>query len=412
MKIVYLHQYFNTPEMTGSTHSYEMARRLVERGHEVHMVTARGRHARRGWARTEEAGIQVHWCSVPYSNYMSYSRRIRSFLRYSFVAARKATGLGGDVVFASSTPLTIALPAVYASKRLSAPMVFEVSDLWPEVPIAMGALRNPITIALARRLERFAYRNAAHVVALSPDMKAGVVAAGYPSQQVTVIPNSSDFALFDVPEQLGHEFRRRHDWLAGRPLVVYTGTLGMVNGADYLARLAAAVARRDPEIRFLVIGAGCEENKVRQAAEEAGVLNRNFFMLPPAPKAEMPAVLAAADIATSTVIDRQPLWANSANKVFDALAAGRPIAINHRGWLAEMIDESGCGLVFDPHDVETAAERLTAALRDRQWLGRARAAARRVGKECFDRDKLFTDFESVLLNAVGGKTEQEKRLAA
>ncbi len=412
MRIIYLHQYFNTPEMAGSTHSYEMARRLVKQGHEVHMVTSRGQHNRRGWVRTEEAGIQVHWCSVPYSNYMSYRRRIWSFLRFSWLAARKATVLGGDVIFASSTPLTIALPAVYAARKLSAPMVFEVCDLWPEVPIAMGALRSPITIALARRLERFAYRNAAHVIALSLDMKAGVAAAGYPAERVTVVPNSCDFELFDVPEQSGREFRHRHDWLGGRPLVVYTGTLGMVNGVDYLARLAAAVARRDAEIRFLVIGAGREENKVRQAAEAAGVLHRNFFMLPPAPKAEMPAVLAAADVATSTVIDREPLWANSANKVFDALAAGRAIAINHRGWLAEMIDESGCGLVFDPYDVEAAAERLAAALRDRQWLARASTAARNVGKERFDRDKLFEQFESVLLSVVGQKTEQEKRLAA
>ncbi len=400
MRIVYLHQYFTTPDMSGGTRSYEFARRLAMRGHDVQMITSCGRGDCSGWVCTKKSGISVHWCSVPYSNHMSHYQRLWSFLRFSWLAGRKAAKLGADVIFATSTPLTIALPAVYAARRLSVPMVFEVRDLWPQVPIAMGALRNPITITLAHRLERFAYRSAAHVIALSPDMKAGVVAAGYPAEQVTVIPNSSDFQLFQVPEQSGRDFRNQYDWLKDRPLAVYTGTLGMVNGVDYLARLASAVAECNAEIRFLVIGAGREENKVRETAESLGVLNRNFFMLPQIPKAKMPAVLSAADIATSTVIDRQALWANSANKVFDALAAGRPVAINHRGWLAEMIDRSGCGLVLDPHDMESAAGRLVAALGDRQWLTQAGAAAHRTGKERFDRDKLFDRFESVLLDAV------------
>ena len=145
MRIIYLHQYFNTPNMSGGTRSYEMARRLVDRGHEVHMVTSSrdgkpsGRHAR-GWTETVEAGIQVHWCSVPYSNHMSSRRRLGAFAKFSRLAARKATALRGDVVFATSTPLTIALPAVYAARRRSIPMVFEVRDLWPEMPIAVGAL--------------------------------------------------------------------------------------------------------------------------------------------------------------------------------------------------------------------------------------------------------------------------------
>src|SRR5690606_13633164 len=118
MKIIYLHQYFNTPRMAGSIRSYEMARRLVDRGHEVHMVTSdRGDVPRSTakWATTEEDGILVHWTHVPYSNHMSLERRLRAFLTFSMRAASKAAALGGDVVFATSTPLTIALPALYAA---------------------------------------------------------------------------------------------------------------------------------------------------------------------------------------------------------------------------------------------------------------------------------------------------------
>jgi glycosyltransferase involved in cell wall biosynthesis len=327
---------------------------------------------------------------------MSFSRRIQSFLDFSWRSARKAATLPCDVIFASSTPLTVALPAAYASLWQRAPIVFEVRDLWPDTPIAVGALKRRLPIALTRVLERFAYRQASHVVALSPDMKAGVVATGYPADCVSVIPNSCDLDLFDVPSEAGKAFRRQHAWLLDRPLVVYTGALGLVNGVDYLARLAAAVAQHNHEVRFLVVGDGRERAKVVQVASELNVLDRNFFMLDSVPKKAMPAILSAADVATSTVIDRKPLWANSANKVFDALAAGRPIAINHEGWLADMIRETGCGLVLPVGDLERAAQQLVKTLGDPAGLRIARDAARRVARGRFDRDMLAARLEAVI----------------
>ncbi len=396
MRIVYLHQYFATPEMVGGTRSYEMAKRLVAAGHEVNMVTAQRSGHGHGWSQTEEAGIHVHWCPVAYSSQMSFRRRIQSFLEFSWRSASKAASLPCDVIFASSTPLTIALPAAYGAWRQRAPIVFEVRDLWPETPVAVGALKHRLPIALARGLERFAYARASHVVALSPDMKDGVVATGYPEDSVSVIPNSCDLKLFDVPSETGKRFRQQHAWLQDRPLVVYTGALGLVNGVEYLAQLAAAVAQYNPDVRFLAIGDGRERNKVRHVATELGVLNRNFFMLDSVPKKQMPAVLSAAHIATSTVIDRKPLWANSANKVFDALAARRPIAINHEGWLADMIRQTGCGLVLPVGDIKSAAEHLVATLDDPAQLSLLGRAAHRVARDQFDRDMLARKLESVI----------------
>lgn len=408
MRIIYLHQYFTTPSMVGGTRSYEMARRLVQRGHEVHMVTSdrSGRSPR--WRQTEEGGIHVHWAPVRYSNHMGFSRRLVAFGRFASMAARRAARLPGDLIFATSTPLTIALPAVYAARKQSIPMVFEVRDLWPQVPIAVGSLRSRAPIAAARWLEAFAYRNARRIVALSEGMKEGVLAAGYPADRVTVIPNGSDLGLFRVSPGMGREFRRRHEWLGDRPLIVYTGTLGKVNGVDYLARLAAAVRKHDAEIRFLVVGTGCEERKVRRVAEERGVLGQNFFLQAPVAKHEIPAILSAADLATSTVIDHPHLWENSANKLFDALAAGRPVAINHEGALADMIRTSGCGLVLHPSDPESSARPLVEAIRAPQWRRQARTAAARLAEQRFDRDKLAAELESALLEVVA----EPKRMAA
>jgi len=398
MRLIYLHQYFTTPQMPGGTRSYEMARRMVARGHEVHMVTADASGRGRGWRETEEAGIHVHWCPVPNLRDRVYGRRLRAFLGFAWAAARKAAALPGDVVFATSTPLTIALPAVYAARRKGLPMVFEVRDLWPEMPIAMGVLRGRLPIAAARWLERFAYRHAAHVIALAPGMKEGIAATGCPEERITVVPNACDLERFRVPAQCGHEFRRRRAWLEDRPLVVYAGALGVANGVDYLARLAAATLPRDPEVRFLVVGSDREEKNLRATAKRLGVLGVNLFIEPAVAKAEMPVLVSAADLCTCLLLNVKELWTNSPNKLFDALAAGRPIAVNSRhGWAAEMIRQTGCGLVLDPEDLAQAAQDLVAALRDECWHRRARAAAAHLAETRFDRERLFAVWEEVLL---------------
>jgi glycosyltransferase involved in cell wall biosynthesis len=404
VRIIYLHQYFTTPQTSGATRSYEMARRLVASGHEVDMVTSVRRPLDgrfKGWRQTEEAGIRVHRLCVPYSGSMSYPERMRAFLKFAWKAAFKAASLDGDVVFASSTPLTIALPAVYAARRQKIPMVFEVRDLWPELPIAVGALRGRVSIAAARWLERFAYWNSARIIALSPGMKEGVLRTGYPEEQVHLIPNGADLELFAVPAEVGQAFRDQFDWLQDHPLVVYTGAFGFINGVDYMARLAASVEKLAPEVRFLALGSGKQEQYIRETAAQLNVLGSNFFMPGRLPKLEMPKVLSAADIATSLFIDLPEMWANSANKFFDALASGTPVAINYQGWQAELLRETGAGLVLDVHDVESAAEQLVQALRDPDWLRRAGAAARKLAMERFSRDMLAKQLEAVLLEAVG-----------
>ena len=398
MRIIYLHQYFHTPAVAGSIRSYEMARRFVLWGHEVHLITA-DRASNRGAYQTEEAGIQVHWLDVPYSNMLGTAGRIRAFFQFAWGAAYKAAALEGDLIFATSTPLTVALPAVYAAKRKRVPMVFEVRDLWPELPIAMGTLRGWPLKGAARWLERFAYRNAAQVVALSPGMKEGVVRAGYPASRVHVIPNSADLDLFDVPASAGAEFRAAYPWLGDRPLVLYAGTLGAINGVDYLARLAAALRARAPEVRFLVIGHGPDEAKIRALASELGVLDENFFMIPKVPKAEMPAILSATTVATSLFIDLEEMWVNSANKFFDALASGTPVAINYGGWQAALLGEHDAGLVLDPHDIDVSAHKLFERLSDEAWLARAGKNARQLAQTRFARDDLARELEAVLLRA-------------
>jgi len=400
MKILYLHQYFNTPSMSGGTRSYEMARRLVAWGYEVHMITTdrEGRFdPKQKWHQTDEAGIHVHWTPIPYSNKMSYGQRIKAFFAFSWRAARKAAEIGGDIVFATSTPLTIAIPGVYASKSLKIPMVFEVRDLWPEVPIALGALKNPLTKSAARWLESFAYRNSSHIVALAPGMKENIVSRGYPEDKVTVIPNGADVELFNVPEERGKEVRKQYDWLGDRPLVVYTGTLGMVNGVGLLVDLAEAIGVLSPDVRIAVIGSGREEDAIIEYAKNKKVLGCNFFMLGRIPKDKIPEWLSAATACAVFYNGPEIVWRDSVpNKFFDCLAAKKPFISNIRGWSQTIGEEKGAGIILDMNCPEKAGEILAEFLHDKQRLNGASLSAATLAEKQFNRTLLAEKLNSIL----------------
>lgn len=404
MHILYLHQYFKTPENAGGTRSYEMAKRFVRAGHRVTMITTATEPINnKKWEVTNIDGIEVHSLALPYSNHMSFTMRIKAFFKFALASARKAASFDADIIFATSTPLTIALPAVYAKRRLNIPMVFEVRDLWPELPIAIGALKKKHEIYLANKLENFAYRNADHVVVLSPGMKDGVASTGYPDKNITVVPNSSDLDLFDKPYTEGLAFRHKYDWLKDRPLVVYTGTLGHINGVGYLVDLAEKMFDLDPTVCFLIVGYGVEHDKVKEQARSAGVFDINLFMMSKVPKLEIPALLSAANVATSLFINLKPMWANSANKFFDALASGTPIMINYGGWQAELLEQSGAGLSVPSDNPELAAKQLLSFLKNVDGLKKAGNAAKSLAVNQFSRDDLAKQLLNVLEETAQGK---------
>jgi len=402
VRIIYLHQYFNTPEMPGSTRSYEIGRRLAAAGHTVEIVTSwRQPTDKSGWLQTEVAGMRVHWLSVPYSNQMNYTSRVAAFLRFALSAARRARNLEGDVVFASSTPLTIALPGAYAAWFQHIPMVFEVRDLWPELPIAIGAIKNPMARLAARLLERFAYARSARVVALSPGMAAGVARTGYPRERIVVVPNGSDIGFFERDIERGRALRTRLGISEQKVVVGYAGTLGRINGVGYLVQVAAAL-RTNQRFVFLLIGEGLERERIEAEARECGVLNLNLIMHEEIAKAEMGGVFSAFDVATSLFLPLPEMESNSANKFFDALAAGCCVAINYGGWQAELLREYGAGVRLS-NNPQTAARELRSLADDPGALKAAGLGARRLAVEKFSRDSLAARIEAVLTEATTEK---------
>jgi len=397
MRITYLHQYYNRPDMPGSTRSHELARRLAERGHEVTMVTSDRSGAHGGWSRSTESGINVHWLAVPYSNGLSYQARIRSFFRFAVLSSVRAASIPADLVLATSTPLTIALPGMFASSVRRCPFVLEVRDLWPSVPIQMGVLRNPISVRAASALERAAYGRASGVVALSPGMADHVMATSPTAVSTVVIPNGADIRVFGDDSAEGGRVREQHDWLGSRPLVVYAGTLGHVNAPREIVELAAGVAEVDPEVRFAVVGSGREEVSLRSHARARGVLERTLYMVGPVDKSSIPAWLAAADVTLSTIRPERYFWENAVtNKFFDSLAAGRPVIANHWGWQSEVAQAHECGLVLEDFASPSSAHELVSLLRDRERLTAMGRRSRELAETRFSFDILADQLEAFI----------------
>lgn len=410
MKIVYLHQYFVHPDAAGGTRSYEFARRLVKRGHQVTLVTSSAMlpdvNDDGPIVRRQLDGIELVVLPIAYDNTMSYRDRIRAFVRFASQASTVAARETADVVFATSTPLTIAIPGLAARLATRAPMVFEVRDLWPELPIAMGALKSIWSRRAARGLEWAAYHGAAHVVALSPGMADGVIRRGIDPRRVTTIPNGCDIGLFTPDPAEVATFRAQSfpELRPDQPLIVYGGTYGAINDVGWLIDVAAAMRSIAPNIRFALVGKGAQAHDLVAKARAHGVLDVNLWMRPALPKSSMPLLLGVATVATSLFLPLKPMEHNSANKFFDGLAAGKPIAINYGGWQAELLKRHEAGIQLPQADPSLAAQHLRDLVEDKPRLVKMGQAARDLAKSAFDRDALAARLERVFFEVVGDRT--------
>lgn len=400
----------------GGTRSYEFARYLTGRGHHVTIVTAGGGEDWPGRALTRRRtveGIDVLEVRAGYSDYVTgtklgYARRIWEFARFALAATvAVAREPRPEVIYATSPPLTMALPAFVASRRHRVPLVFEVRDLWPEAPIQMGALSNPLAQRAARLLERGAYSAAAHVIALSPGMRAGVVAAGVPESRTSMISNASDLDLFS-PDLDGSPARERLG-LGDRFVCSYFGTMGEANDLTYVVDAADALRDRGrgegeagAGVAFVLHGDGKRREALAELVRARG-LEDEVILSPPVGDKSSVAELAAASDACMTIYKDVPiLYTCSPNKLFDTFAAGRAAIVNTPGWLQELVEDNDAGVYARHGDPADLADKV-AWLRDHpERVAEQGRNGRALAEREFDRGLLAGRVEAVLERAARG----------
>lgn len=398
LRILYLHQHYSRPDGSTATRSFVNARALAAAGHAVTLACGRYGGASTGLADPFRGGrrsgapdsFTVVEFDIACANAQRLPARSVAFLRYAAAASRLALREPWDLVIASSTPLTVAIPALLARRLRGVPFVFEIRDPWPELPRALsaagGGVPGPVLAAM-ERLADAACRDAAAVVALTEGMAETAIARGADPRAVAVLPQGADLDLFGP-----HVAPWRPDGVpADAVLAVYAGAHGAANGLDAL--LDAASLLRDTRVLLLLVGEGaCKPALVARAAAEA----LPVAFLDPLPKPRLAALLAGAGIGLLCLAP-VPAFAelSAPNKLAEGLAAGLPMVANVPGRAARLLEESGAGIAVPPGDraaLAAALRRLTDDPATRAAMG---CAARRLAEDRLDARRIAAGFVAV-----------------
>ncbi len=410
MRVLLIHQAFVGPDEPGGTRHYEMAKRALERGIDFTIVASRISYltGERAMATEQDLhGVRVLRAYAYPSLHRSFAWRVVSFLSFMLSSLRAAWRAGRvDLVMGTSPPIFQALSAWLVAFARRRPLLLEIRDLWPEFAIDMGVLRHGLLIFLSRRLERFLYRRAAHLLVNSPAYRDYLVSRGVPPDKITLIANGTDPTMFD-PLTSGASVRDEFG-LTDKFVVTYAGALGMANDIETVLR-AAARLREDSHIHFLLIGDGKQRPHLEALARQLNVANVTFAGA--RPKSAMPELLAASDACVATLKDIAMFRTTYPNKVFDYMAAGRPTLLAIDGVIRQVIEAAAGGVFVPPGDDRALADAVRALSADRERAVEMGRRARAYVVEHFDRRGQADDFAALLQRLAASHEQRFPRLS-
>ncbi|MCX6351962.1 MAG: glycosyltransferase family 4 protein [Bacteroidetes bacterium] len=401
MRVVYIHQYYLTPDDWGSTRSYYFSRALADAGHEVFIITSCKTQKKEV---TYNGKITIYYLPIAYSQNFSKRQRIWSYLKFSVRAFLLVLGLKNiSLIYATSTPLSVGIISLAIKKVKDIKYIFEVRDLWPEVPIALGFIKNKWMISILKSVTKSIYKNAEKIVAASTGMEEGIKL--YKTETpITVITNFSDTEIFKpqlTPKSpkgdlmLDFELRRKYlkDEEKG---IIYFGAIGMANHLEYFLEAAKASQEAKLSLKFFVVGDGSEKERLQKIAIKSEI--NNLIFLPPIPKKNLPELLSVMDFSYISFLHIPELFTSSPNKLFDSLAMGLACITNTIGWMQEVLETSESGLFCNPNQPSDFVEKIKPFLTDENLLSTFKANARRVAEEKFSTEvcceRLLSLFET------------------
>ena len=395
MHVAVFSQYHTNPDCPATSRHYTLLAHLAK----THRVTLLTTPAWKGQRLTHEfawvpEGVEIREAAIPYENRMGPGRRALAFAQYAGWAVREGLRMEKpDVIWGISTPLTAAWAAAQVARWRRVPWVFEVQDLWPAFPIAMGAVPTALARQQLYRLEKRLYQSARHILPLSPDMARYVTDLGISADKVTTVLNGTDLELAAraTPEAVAAV--RQAQALAGKRVVLYAGTFGRANDIPTLVAAAEAMAAEDSDTVWIFLGHGFFEPLVAAAAARwpgrirlvGGQARHAVF-----------AWFALADISLVSFLGLPVLDANSPAKLYDSLAVGTPVVVTNTGWTKALVEEHRCGWYVPAGDAEALAIRLRELLKQPEQLAAAGANGQALVAREFDRQQLAARVQRVL----------------
>ncbi|MGA7194904.1 MAG: glycosyltransferase family 4 protein [Anaerolineales bacterium] len=407
MHILIIHQAFASLDEPGGTRHYEFARLLAARGHQVTVIASPvsyitgasiqlSQNSRKA-EEEQDGSITILRARVYSAHHKSFFHRIIAF--FSFMISSFWIGLGVknvDLVWGTSPPIFQGMTAWLLARLKRAKFLFEVRDLWPQFAVAVGVLKNPILIRISEWLERFLYRRADRVMVNSPGFIAHVTSRG--ARRVELIPNGAAPSMFD-PSNDGADFRRANQ-LEDRFVVLYAGAHGMSNDLNVVLD-AAKLLMDEKKIQIVLLGDGKEKPALQARAAEMGLSNVSFMAS--VPKSEMPNVLAAADACIAILKPLEEYKTTYPNKVFDYMAAGRPVALAIDGVIREVVEAAQCGIFAEPGNASALANVLHELAHNQEKSQMMGLNGRKYLEQNFSREAIGEKLVALLEEMVGKK---------
>jgi len=399
--ILLIHQAFAALDEPGGTRHHELARHLAQRGHRITIIaspvsylTGKARTSRIPWVERQPDGDQITILrTYTYQAlHRSFVHRVLSF--FIFMVSSFLIGLQVrkvDLIWGTSPPIFQGFTAWLLARLKRVPFLFEVRDLWPAFAIAVGVLKHPLLIRLSEWLERFLYQRADLCVVNSPGYIDHVRQRG--ARLIELVPNGAETTIFS-PLANGADFRREHG-LEGKYLILYAGAHGMSNDLGVVLEAAALLADR-LEIAIVLLGDGKDKIRLQVRAAELGLAN--LFFLPPIPKTKMPAALAAADACLAILKPVEMYKTTYPNKVFDYMAAGRPVLLAIDGVIRQVIEDADAGVYIPPGDPDALAQAIRSLADQPKQARQMGSRGRQYVEAHFDRSKLADHLAQLMVD--------------
>lgn len=405
MRVLLISQYF--PPETGATSNrmISIAKGLRQAGHEVHVIAEKPNHPEgiiregyRGSAFEERyyEGIPVTYTWVytrPEKNFLKRIAFYTSFMGMAVIAAMRRKG-PFDVVFASSPPLFVGVAGWLAARLTDAQFVFDVRDTWPEVAVAMGALTNPLAISAAEGLERFIYNRADGITAVTDSFCEHISGRVDGDPPIRRVMNGTVPEIFNCDDQRAK--KREELGVQDKFVVLYAGNHGLAQGLPHIVEAAASMPS-ETDVEFVMVGSGPVKSKLVDAAHRQSLDTIQF--VDRVPLEEAAAYMAAADALLVPLEDHKIYKQFIPSKLFDSMAAGKPVLLSVDGEARTILDKADAGLYYPPENANKLTEHvewLAAHPSEAQAMGeRGRAYARAHCTRASQVDTLISFMEEV-----------------
>lgn len=385
-------------------------------GHNVTVITCAPNHPQgrvyegyrnRFYQRETKDGITVIrvWTFVTANE--GFFKRTLNYISYLCSAVVVSLLLPkADVVLSTSPQFFNGLAGYFVGKMRRIPWVLEIRDLWPESIVTVGAIKSQAVIKMLEWIERFAYRNADHIVPVTDSFKVYMLGKGIEAGKITVVKNGVDLAQYrpvDGASELAEELG-----LTGRFIVSYFGTHGMAHHLETILDAARRLSN-SPNIVFLMVGDGAERQTLVRMRDTMGL--KNVIMLGQQPKSRMPELWALSDVSLVLLKKSDLFKTVIPSKIFESLAMAKPIVLGVEGESADLLRAAQAGLCIEPEDADQLVARVLELSRDTQLRQRLGRNGRRFVMEQFDRIILARKLASVIEMVCGGSAIQAEEVS-